>query len=118
MKLGLAPVLFASAIALVGCGSESDASDAPIVEQAPSAREAIPAQASTSNESTPGQSSTPSEPAKLGAPYPVVLLHGMSGFGTLEVGPVAITYFNGVVEDLTKSGESVFVTLAPPYDTS
>lgn len=118
MKLGLAPVLFASAFVLVGCGSESDPADAPVVEQAPSAREAAPADTrAPSDESAPSQPSTSSEP-KLGAPYPVVLLHGMSGFGTLEVGPIAITYFNGVVEDLTKSGESVFVTLAPPYDTS
>ena len=53
-----------------------------------------------------------------GAPYPVVLLHGMAGFGKLEVGPVQVTYFKGVVEELTKHGESVYVTLAPPYDTS
>jgi triacylglycerol lipase len=58
------------------------------------------------------------EPAKLGAPYPIVLMHGMSGFGQLTVGPVGITYFDGVVEDLTKHGESVFVTVVPPYDTS
>jgi triacylglycerol lipase len=53
-----------------------------------------------------------------GAPYPVVLLHGMAGFGQLKVGPVEVTYFKDVVEDLTKHGEQVFVTLAPPYDTS
>lgn len=53
-----------------------------------------------------------------GAPYPVVLLHGMAGFGKLEVGPVQVTYFKDVVESLTKQGESVYVTLAPPYDTS
>lgn len=57
-------------------------------------------------------------PAKLGAPYPVVLLHGMSGFGRLDLGPVGITYFDGVVEDLTKKGEAVYVTIVPPYDTS
>ena len=37
------------------------------------------------------------EPAKLGAPYPIVLMHGMSGFGQLELGPIGITYFDGVV---------------------
>ena len=57
-------------------------------------------------------------PDPSGAPYPVVLLHGMAGFGKLEVGPVQVTYFKGVVEELTKRGESVYVTLAPPYDTS
>jgi triacylglycerol lipase len=68
---------------------------------------------------TPSPDPTPApEPAKLGAPYPIVLMHGMSGFGQLDLGPVGITYFDGVVEDLTKSGESVYVTIVPPYDTS
>ncbi len=62
--------------------------------------------------------SAPAPAPKLGAPYPIVLMHGMGGFGTLEVGPIAVTYFKGVVEDLAKNGESVFVTLAPPYETS
>lgn len=117
MKLGLGPALVVAALTLVGCGSEP--ADVAVVEQAPSASDGTSSntsapEATPSNE-TPGASAAP---AKLGAPYPIVLLHGMSGFGTLEVGPVALTYFNGVVEDLTKSGESVFVTLAPPYDTS
>lgn len=60
----------------------------------------------------------PPAPTKLGPPYPIVLLHGMGGFGKLELGPIGITYFNGVVEDLTKQGEAVFVTLAPPYDST
>jgi triacylglycerol lipase len=55
---------------------------------------------------------------KLGAPYPIVLMHGMGGFGKLEVGPIEITYFKGVVEDLAKNGEAVYVTLAPPYASS
>lgn len=116
MKLGIAALLVASAMTLVGCGSEeATGDDAVVVEQAPAPSPSSP---STPSESAPSSPSAPSDPAKLGAPYPIVLLHGMSGFGTLEVGPVAVTYFNGVVEDLTKSGESVFVTLAPPYDTS
>jgi triacylglycerol lipase len=57
-------------------------------------------------------------PDPSGAPYPVVLMHGMAGFGQLKVGPVEVTYFKDVVEDLTKHGESVFVTIVPPYDTS
>jgi triacylglycerol lipase len=65
-----------------------------------------------------GGGATAASPAKLGAPYPIVLMHGMSGFGQLAVGPIGITYFDGVVEDLAKHGESVFVTVVPPYDTS
>lgn len=68
---------------------------------------------------TPGSGATPqAEPEKLGAPYPVVFMHGMAGFGQLGLGPVGITYFDGVVEDLTKNGEAVFVTVVPPFDTS
>ena len=57
-------------------------------------------------------------PDPSGAPYPIVLMHGMAGFGQLKVGPVEVTYFKNVVQDLTKRGESVFVTIVPPYDTS
>jgi triacylglycerol lipase len=45
-------------------------------------------------------------------------MHGMGGFGKLEVGPIEVTYFKGVVEDLAKNGEAVYVTLAPPYASS
>jgi len=48
----------------------------------------------------------------------VVLMHGMGGFGALDVGPIELTYFKGVVEDLAKNGEGAYVTLAPPYATS
>jgi triacylglycerol lipase len=55
----------------------------------------------------------------LGPPYPIVLLHGMAGFDQLQNLPLGVTYFEGVVEDLRQHGEpEVFVTLAPPYDTS
>lgn len=98
---------------LVACGSEvsapGPADDADAV--GPPAPPAPPAQAAAPPASPPA-------PAKLGAPYPVVFMHGMGGFGELEVGPVSITYFDGVVLDLTKRGEQVFVTLAPAYDTS
>jgi triacylglycerol lipase len=56
---------------------------------------------------------------RLGPPYPIVLLHGMAGFQKLQNVPIGIAYFNGIVEDLALHGEpSVFVTLAPPYDSS
>lgn len=53
-----------------------------------------------------------------GPPYPIVLMHGMGGFDKLT-GPVPLTYFNDVIADLAASGETdVYVTVAPPYDTS
>lgn len=56
--------------------------------------------------------------SKRGAPYPVVLVHGMAGFNKIEVGPVEITYFNGVVEALANVGESAYVTVSPPFASS
>jgi triacylglycerol lipase len=111
-----------SAIALSGllaCGSEAGPVDPGAGDPATSGG-APSAPATGAGSDAPGATpATPApEPAKLGAPYPIVLMHGMSGFGQLTVGPVGITYFDGVVEDLTKHGESVFVTVVPPYDTS
>jgi triacylglycerol lipase len=111
-SVGLALVL-ASGIA---CGNEAGA-PAPGGDGSGTAS-TPPASTSTGAGSAPSAPAAMPEPAKLGAPYPVVLMHGMSGFGQLNVGPVGITYFDGVVEDLTKKGESVFVTIVPPYDTS
>lgn len=45
------------------------------------------------------------------APYPVILVHGFSGFA--DVGPV--DYFFGVVDDLRRHGEHVFTPALPPY---
>jgi triacylglycerol lipase len=46
-------------------------------------------------------------------------MHGMAGFNELANLPVDISYFNGVQADLEAHGEkNVFVTIAPPYDTS
>jgi triacylglycerol lipase len=103
------------ATALCACGSEAGSPD-----PGPESTTPAPPATTPGTPATPGAPGTPSppEPAKLGAPYPVVLMHGMSGFGQLEIGPIGITYFDGVVEDLTKRGESVYVTIVPPYDTS
>jgi triacylglycerol lipase len=101
------------AVWLVGCGSEAggDPSQPPT--------EAVSGQKPpATSPADPQPTAAPAEPEGLGAPYPVVLLHGMGGFGKLEAGPIEITYFKDVVVDLSKSGESVFVTLAPPYETS
>ncbi len=66
-----------------------------------------------------GGSTTPQGTTKKGAPYPIVLLHGMAGFDSLQNLPAPVTYFDGVIADLAKAGETeVFVTVAPPFDTS
>ena len=59
------------------------------------------------------------EDTRLGAPYPVVLVHGMAGFDKLTVGPVSVDYWNHVRDALARDGEyEIFETVAPPYDTS
>lgn len=98
---------------IAGCGG----SDVGTPSTAPSPSSSG---APSSTPPTPESSGSTSEPtpAPLGAPYPMVFLHGMAGFGKLQVGPIGVTYFNGVVDDLAKRGEQVFITLAPPFDTS
>ncbi len=107
------------AFALAACGSEAG-SPGPSTPPASAGDDvATPAPSSGLPSASDPPAQAPSAPTpKLGAPYPIVLMHGMGGFGTLEVGPIDVTYFKGVVEDLTKNGESVYVTLAPPYATS
>ncbi len=108
-----------AALALAACGSEAG-SPAPS-SPGTSAPEDVATSASDSPGSASNDPSAPSPVApspKLGAPYPIVLMHGMAGFGTLDVGPIELTYFKGVVEDLAKNGEAVFVTVAPPYANS
>lgn len=108
MKLRVAAAL----LFLSACGTDA-AGIGPASEPAPNEGAGAP---------SPGEPSSSaggdSLPAPLGAPYPIVLMHGMGGFGKLEVGPIEVTYFDGVVDDLVKRGESVFVTLAPPFETS
>ena len=110
--------VFASLV-LVACGSEAGAPD-PGGASGTAGGAPLPAMTTTggSGAAMPPSPAPAPAPAPLGAPYPIVLMHGMSGFGQLEVGPIGVTYFDGVVEDLTKRGESVFVTIVPPYDTS
>ncbi len=49
-----------------------------------------------------------------GAPYPLVLSHGMAGFE--RIGPV--NYFFNVAADLRARGEQVFESQVSPYDSS
>lgn len=61
----------------------------------------------------------PAQQKDAAGPYPIVLMHGMGGFETLDNLPVDVSYFNGVQADLEAHGESqVFVTVAPPYNSS
>lgn len=97
----------------VACGSEAGPSDpgsVSTVDDPPKTPERPPFVAGMPDPSGPD--------AKLGAPYPIVLMHGMSGFGKLSIGPASVTYFDGVVADLSKRGEAVYTTVVPPYDTS
>ncbi len=65
----------------------------------------------------PVDAAPPVDP-KSGAPYPIVFVHGMAGFEKLGAGPIKTPYWAGVVEDFEKRGETVYVTVTPPYDTS
>lgn len=107
------------AIAAVACGSGAGSTS----PAGPASGPDTPAPAGTTPtpiQHRPGAHLTPSDPGDRagGAPYPIVLMHGMAGFDQLQ-GPVGLAYFNGVIDDLAAHGEHlVFVTAAPPYDTS
>jgi triacylglycerol lipase len=115
----------AAALALVtitlgatGCGSEAGGDVGPIASTpAPAAGTDPAAPPSTSGTVAAPDAPAPST-AELGAPYPIVFLHGMGGFGRLELGPVGMTYFKGVAEALAADGEDAHFTLASPYDAS
>lgn len=97
----------AGVLALLGCGGSSDTSSATPDAGHDAAREAQQAD-DTNVDDTADES---------GPPYPIVLCHGMGGFGTLKGLP--ITYFNGVRDDLAAHGETmVFTTLVSPYDSA
>jgi triacylglycerol lipase len=49
-----------------------------------------------------------------GAPYPILLAHGMAGFE--RIGP--LNYFYNVAADLRARGETVFESQVSPYDSS
>lgn len=111
MRTALAPIL--GALFLAGCGADPVASGVPDAS--------VPATPGDAGVTAPPDAGAtpPDAGVLLGPPYPVVLLHGMGGFEQLQNLPVEITYFNGVVADLASHGEkAVFVTLAPPYDSS
>jgi triacylglycerol lipase len=104
----------------MACGSQASA----VVGDSPESAPAAPPRPGI-GEAAPSPSAPPSRPPKTtpkplrGAPFPIVLMHGMGGFDELENLPVTVSYFNGVQADLEAHGEKqVFVTVAPPFDTS
>lgn len=106
--------------ALAACGS---AEDPPFDPSAPSSTtsstsSARPAPAPPSVPTPAPSSTSPTSPG-LGAPYPIVLMHGMAGFQELNVGPIGIEYWAGIKDDLAKAGEDqIYVTEVTPYQTS
>ena len=112
------PSLLVLGLAACGSAGGATATPDPVAEPAaPPATVGLP----TPLRPRPGGGLAGSGPVEHGggAPYPILLMHGMAGFDQLQGGPVDITYFNGVVDDLAAHGEPlVFVTAAPPYDTS
>jgi triacylglycerol lipase len=103
------------ALAVVACGSESAATcDAMCVPAASTSTSAVP----MPDASVPPDAAAPDAFVGRGAPYPIVLLHGMAGFGTLGSGPFAIEYWRGVEKALRAGGETeVFITEATPFNT-
>lgn len=62
-----------------------------------------------------GEQPPPPDPVTCrGAPYPIILAHGMAGFE--RIGP--LNYFYNVVPDLEKRGERVYASQVSPYDSS
>jgi triacylglycerol lipase len=99
------------------CGSEDsapalrDPRDAAVAVSADA--DPRPAEAGEARLSDAGDATRPA------AAYPIVLLHGMGGFGELRVGPIGATYFRGVVQSLKAAGErDVFATEVTPYAPS
>jgi len=69
--------------------------------------------------SQPPSQNPPQPPADdpAGAPYPIVLMHGMFGFQKIEL--LGLDYFNGIVADLAAHGETqVFATHVPMLASS
>ncbi len=103
---------------MTACGSESlpdGEGSAPSTPSTTSTTRPAPAPPQVA---VPGEG-TPSTSPKLGAPYPIVLMHGMAGFEELNVGPIGVEYWAGIKDELAKVGETeVYVTEVTPYTTS
>jgi triacylglycerol lipase len=101
------------------CGSSGSASsgETPPATHRPTA--AGPTTPPTRTPVTPTKPSGRPTPQPAEGPFPIVLMHGMGGFNQLENLPLTVSYFNGVQADLEAHGEKqIFVTIAPPFNTS
>jgi len=111
-RLGLA----LACAAMFACGSSDSTGDGVPDKKrgfVPPPADSAPSAAPTTT-GDPG--ATTGEPK---GPFPLVFLHGMGGFEKLHLGPGNLQYWEGLREELAKDGEfQVFVTEAPPYDTS
>jgi triacylglycerol lipase len=108
MKCALANALVAClagfiSFALTGCGANVAGTPAP----APMANGDVP----RNGTNWPTGSTTPAPEHR---PYPIVLVHGFSGFH--NIGP--INYFYGVQDALSKDGHQVYVPVTDPYNSS
>lgn len=84
---------------LAGCGDATSSSSSSTGPDAPLTQPATP---------------PPNAVTCRGAPFPIILAHGMAGFE--RIGP--INYFFNVASDLRGRGETVFESQVPPYDSS
>lgn len=118
MKLRTILGTFALAFA-AACGSADPGDGAVGPSATPTSAASTPRPAPAPPQvATPGEDPTTVAP-KLGAPYPIVLMHGMAGFEELEVGPIGVEYWAGIKDALAKAGETeVYVTEVTPYTTS
>src|SRR5262245_55457999 len=87
-------------LVLVGCGSSASVGDPSAAGGAGStAGDPSTGGGNVSAPSKPagGGSQAPHQdqvqPTDLGAPYPIVLVHGMAGFDQLTVGPLTVDYW-------------------------
>lgn len=63
------------------------------------------------SQSFPDTSETSEQTQELETPYPVVLVHGFSGWSQAQ----GFTYFSGVKETLKFAGADVYAPVLPPY---
>jgi pimeloyl-ACP methyl ester carboxylesterase len=128
-RQSLAVAAVASLAALAGCGPDTvtlgptdtpepapeDAGELDDVPPPLSPPAALSADDADSDADAPAvYDADPDEPAPLGPPYPIVLVHGFSGF--TDLGP--LDYWFGVVDHLQAQDVEVFAPAQPPYQAT
>jgi triacylglycerol lipase len=94
---------------LAGCGDDAAEPLAPGAANTTTAPAPLPPVTGTAVADDEGA------PAPLGPPYPVILVHGFSGWHDVAGG---VGYFYGVVDDFRARGVDVTAPALPPYDSS